>query len=85
MHPVLWIPPSQYPPHDQPLDNMQNTPNTADLSCGQKMIGKYSYTITRNDLKMEQQAFEVGKGVSTCVDHIYICVCVCILYVYIYM
>ena len=57
---------------------MQNTPNTADLSCGQKTIGKYSYTITRNDLKMEQQAFEVGKGVSTCVDHIYICVCVCV-------
>ena len=26
--------------------------------------GKYTYTITASDLKMEQEAFEAGEGVS---------------------
>ena len=26
--------------------------------------GKYTYTITSRDLKMEQEAFEAGEGVS---------------------
>ena len=29
-------------------------------------VGSYTYTITPEDLKMEQQAFEAGEGVSPC-------------------
>lgn len=29
-----------------------------------KSCGKYTYSITSSDLKMEQEAFEAGEGVS---------------------
>lgn len=33
-------------------------------------IGSYTYTVTSADLKMEQQAFQAGEGVSAGVEHL---------------
>ena len=66
---VLYINllPTQLPPVEASVTPAAKTARTdGGSSLRTVTIGSYKYTITPEDLQLEQQAFEAGEGVRTC-------------------